>query len=111
MLTFLLSSIPGSSMEKIQRPTVFFLRFLSIDPVGHVVGSAVLAFLLHRAFRTSPMEGIRVKALSLAFIVAAIFALSDELHQLLISLALPFHGNMEERELDFICNALEKIVS
>ncbi|MGM0653162.1 MAG: VanZ family protein [Bacillota bacterium] len=51
--------------------------------IGHLIGYAILSFLLYRAFNQG-LSGWNVRAAGNAFVFGLIYAVSDELHQVFV---------------------------
>ncbi|MDD5166322.1 MAG: VanZ family protein [Candidatus Omnitrophica bacterium] len=69
---FSVSSIPGTELPGL---------FKGQDIVFHILGYAVFAFLINRALREYFSWRSRLMRLSWVFVIAIIYALSDEFHQ------------------------------
>ncbi len=70
-LVFILSSSPDPPVPKLGDPTLDFL----VRKLGHLTEYAIFAALLYRALRPRP------SAFLLAFLIAILYAASDEWHQ------------------------------
>ena len=66
------------------RPFDLTIRVPYFDVAAHVAEYALLSFLVGRACRLSPRAGIKEEAVYIAVVVAALYGLTDELHQAVI---------------------------
>lgn len=69
---------PGISEENLN-----FAHFI-IRKLGHLTEYAILALLAARAFKTSSQEILRRRWFLLALLLVALYAFSDEFHQLFV---------------------------
>jgi hypothetical protein len=76
-LIFFLSSLPGSSLSDFGSIDFF------VKKTAHITEYAILYFLLFRAFHSAMVPR---KAFIVSFIIAVLYAISDEYHQTFIPL-------------------------
>ncbi|HRK60965.1 MAG TPA: VanZ family protein [Candidatus Omnitrophota bacterium] len=77
MLIFFLSSISGDDLPDIDIPYIHM--------IAHFVEYVVLGFLLSRSFTHSVGKEKKVFVSVTAFVIAVLFALSDEWHQTFVA--------------------------
>jgi len=76
ILIFYLSSLTGKDLPGL---------FTGQDIVGHLIEYACFAFLLSRALKAYSPKLIHSKRIFLVCVVAIIYAMSDEFHQMFVS--------------------------
>lgn len=75
VLIFLVSSIEGSELDTVPP---------GLDKLLHLIEYLILSFLLYASFRASSSQIKNNTILWLSFSLAAIYGISDEIHQLFV---------------------------